>query len=128
LKGELADPWPLVDSAFKSPKKFGDHVSRLIGPTLSAKWTGLAASRRGLLTLMSRFDLSASQATRLYQPSERGAGHIEVTDAQLQANPFLLYELDRLSKEPVSVGVIDRGMFPPEAIAAQYPLPEASAP
>ena len=126
--GENADPWPLVEQVFVDPKRhLPSHLAEGIGQTIRAKWKRLPEERRSLLKLMSRFELSREQAIRLYVQEERAAAAIEVTDKDILANPYLLYELTRLTDDPVSIWTIDRGVFPEEAVRVKHPLPAPSA-
>lgn len=119
------DPWELVDAVFDDLNALPGATAG-IGPTWSAKWKKLAPPRRALLKLISRFALSADQALRFYQPTEREKAGIEATDAELLANPYLLYELDRRSPDPIALGLIDRGMFPDPQIRTAFPVPAPS--
>jgi hypothetical protein len=123
--GENEDPWPRFESWLESAAKSTAGSSR-VGKTTLEKWRALPDERRELLTLLSRFDLTPSQATRLYQPTEREKARIEVSDLELIENPYLLFEADRLSMEPITVGAIDRGAFPDEIVRASHPIPEPS--
>jgi hypothetical protein len=123
---ENEDPWPLVEQAFEEPALLGKGLERRIGGTTVRKWKALPGDRRALLKLLSRFDLSADQATRFYQETEREEARISVTDAEILANPYLLYELDRFSIDPIALGTVDRGVFPDEVIRSEHPLPEPS--
>lgn len=122
------DPWPLVAEAFQNPRRVlspasAAHLSR----TLCATWQGLPAERRALLKLLSRFNLKPEQATLLYVREKREKAGIRCQDAEIIANPYLIYELMRLRANPVSLGVVDRGIFPDPVIREQHPLPEPSA-
>ncbi len=126
--GENADPWSLVEQVFADPKQhLPSHLAEGIGQTIRAKWKRLPEERRSLLKLMSRFELSREQAIRLYVQEERAAAAIEVTDKDILANPYLLYELTRLTDDPVSIWTIDRGVFPEDAVRVKHPLPAPSA-
>jgi hypothetical protein len=126
--GENGDPWPLVDKVFADPAKhLPAHLARGVGKTLCAKWKRLADDRRSLLKLLSRFEVSREQATCLYVQEERGNAGIDVADADILANPYLLYEVTRLHPDPVSVWTVDRGVFPVEVIRKNHPLPEPTA-
>jgi ATP-dependent exoDNAse (exonuclease V) alpha subunit len=120
------DPWPLVDQLLSAPAGDPDNADR-ISLTLSKMWTKLPDERRDLLKLLSRFDLSIDQATRFFQPTERQKASIDTTDSEIVANPYRIYELDRPSLEPVSVTTIDRGVFPPDQIRLNHPLPQPTA-
>jgi hypothetical protein len=121
------DPWPLVARAFVDPADVASGLERHIGDSLREKWQGLPDERRALLKLISRFDLSPEQATRMYQPTERERARITVEDRALIENPYLLYELDRLNDDPIEFGAIDRGAFPAAVVREIHPLPEPSA-
>ena len=123
-----ADPWPLVAEAFQNPRRVlspasAAHLSR----TLCAAWRVLPAERRALLKLLSRFNLKPEQATLLYVREKREKAGIRCQDVEIIANPYLIYELMRLRADPVSLGVVDRGIFPDPVIREQHPLPEPSA-
>jgi hypothetical protein len=126
--GENADPWLLVDRVFTDP---GGHLfpplARAVGTTLRAKWARLPESRRALLKLVSRFDLTPEQAATIYVQEVRAAAGIAATDAEILANPYLLFELTRLTADPVSIWTVDRGVFPEAVVRERHPLPEPSA-
>jgi len=122
---ENADPWPLVDGWLRNPAAEPEASGR-VSKAISQIWAKLPEPRRDLLKLLSRFALTAEQATRLYQETERTKAGIEVTDAEILANPYLVYERGRLSVEPVSVGTADRGVFPDDRVRLAHPLPELS--
>ena len=126
--GEQAvDPWPLLAAALKNPGSLPPYLRQGIGATIQRKWEQLAESRRNLLMLLARFNLTNDQALRWYQPTEREKVGIAITDDEVLKNPYRIYEEDRLQLSPISFAVIDRGMFPPEALRKEFPVPEPSA-
>lgn len=126
--GDNADPWPLVARTFAEPGKvLPASLAKGIGKTLAAKWSRLPEERRALLKLLSRFELTREQATTLYVQEERAKAGIEAADKAILANPYLLFELTRLTGDPVSVWTVDRGVFPDAVIRDKHPLPEPSA-
>lgn len=125
--GELDDPWPAVQAALDHPASIGPEWVGRLGSTAAKKLAKLPDERRALLQLLARFEVTGHQATRMYVAEERAKAGIEVTDAQILANPYLLYEADRFSIDPIPVAVIDRGMFPDPGISAASPLPTPSA-
>ena len=126
--GDNADPWPLVDKMFADPKKhLPERLAKSIGKTLCSKWSRLPDDRRALLKLVSRFEVAPEQATVLYVQEERAKAGIDTRDAVILANPYLLYELTRLTADPVSVWTVDRGVFPDEVIREKHPLPAPTA-
>lgn len=124
---ENADPWPTVEEAFRNPALLGLGLEKRISPTMVDVWQKLPDERRSLLKLLSRFDISADQAKRFYQGSERRAKGIEASDADLLENPYLLFEQDRANIDPFTLRAVDRGVFPDPVVREQHPLPEPSA-
>ena len=123
--GDNEDPWPLIDQWLRDPT-IEPEVSSRVGRTMSRAWAVLPEERRSLLQLLSRFDLSPEQATRIYQETERKKAGTPLSDSDILSNPYLIYEANRLEAEPVAVSVIDRGVFPADQIRAAHPLPEFS--
>lgn len=123
--GENEDPWPLVDKWLGDPS-LDREASERVPATMSRAWLAIPEERRSLLRMLSRFDLTIDQATRLYQPTERAKADIQLTDAELVANPYLIYERDRFAVEPVAVGAVDRGVFPDDRVRQAHALPEPS--
>ena len=126
--GDNADPWPLVDKMFADPKKhLPELLAKGIGKTLCRKWSRLPDDRRALLKLLSRFEITPEQATKLYVQEERTKAGIDIRDSAILDNPYLFYELTRLTPDPVSVWTVDRGIFPPDVIREKHPLPAPTA-
>ena len=115
------NPWELVAQAFARPEgvlspSIVAHIQPLDGERLAA----LPPERMTLLQLLSRFSLTVEQARRFFEPTTRP----ELTDAEIVRNPYRLFEIDRHRSDAVSIGIIDRGMFPDESVRSVYPLPE----
>lgn len=125
--GDNEDPWPLVGQLIDDPGSLGAGWESRIGPTTAKKYRELADERRSLLHLVARFDVSADQAERFYLAEVRSKAGITMADADLLANPYLLYEADRGAVEPIPVRTIDRGVYPDPAVADAHPVPEPSA-
>ena len=126
--GDNADPWPLVDMMFADPMKhLPELLAKGIGRTMCSKWSRLPDDRRALIKLISRFDITQEQASALYVQEERTKAGIDIRDTAILANPYLLYELTRLTAAPVSVWTVDRGAFPDEVIREKHPLPAPTA-
>ena len=124
--GEKFDPWPALAEVLKKPDSLPGYLRDGIGDTLRKKWEKLPAERRALLMLVARFNLADAQALRWYQPTDREQAGIDLSDAAILVNPYLVYEDDRLQADPVAFEIVDRGVFPPESIRAAFPLPEPS--
>lgn len=123
---QTEDPWALLTPALSNPSLLPDYLQKGIGSTWNQKWQKLPAERRALLELLSRFTLTNDQAERWYQPTERDKAGISITDGDILANPYLIYEMDRLQSDAIAFAVIDRGMFPPENLRQDFPIPEPS--
>ncbi|MGG7643912.1 AAA family ATPase [Rhodovulum sp. YNF3179] len=117
------DPWDLVEAALQDPFLLPGAARTYLGPNKLKLFKGLKKERRDLLMLLSRFSLSADQANRFFEVAERRLAKIEASDAELIANPYLLYEGDRRSSDPIRLSTIDRGVFAKESILEKYPLP-----
>ena len=122
------DPWTLVDQVIENPSLLSDGLAKSLGKTERDIYRSLKDERRALLRLLSRFDLSESQATRFYQETERLKADIKLTDAEILANPYHLYEADRAQVDPIPLGAIDRGMFPDQILIARHPIEPPCAP
>lgn len=120
------DPWPVLSAALKDPSILPEYLRDGIGKTQQQKWEKLPDTRRELLMLLARFNLSNEQALRWYQNTEREAAGIALNDADILANPYCIYEEDRLQADPIAFAMIDRGMFPPEALRNEFLVPELS--
>jgi hypothetical protein len=127
---ENEDPWPLVDRIFRDPSSLPKGLAGQINPTVQTKWREIGAkkpARLALLKLLSRFEVTPDQATRFYVTEEREAAGIEAADEDLLGNPYLFYEKDRYSFDPISVWTVDRGVFPAELVRTTHPVPAPSA-
>jgi hypothetical protein len=125
--GEAEDPWPAWFDALEAPDAaFPPALARHIDTTIAKSWKRMRADRRGFLALLSRLDLTQDQASLLVTPEERKAGGIFLADDEILANPYVIYEATRLTATPVSIGVVDRGMFPNAMIRKRFPIPEPS--
>lgn len=117
------DPWALVSRAFAEPKDVlspavASHVQPLDGKRLAA----LLPERLALLKLLSRFRLTIEQAVRFFDAN----GRVGLPDEEILRNPYRLFEYDRHRFDAVSIGTVDRGMFPDESVRTSFPLPEVS--
>jgi hypothetical protein len=120
------NPWSLVDAVMADPAKLGGPVSKLLTGGLRNGWKRLQPERRALLQLLSRCAISEDHALRIYDPTNRADAGIEGTDADFLANPYLLFERDRRSADPIAFGSVDRGLFPDATIRDQFPIPKPS--
>jgi len=127
---ENEDPWPLVDQIFNDPSLLPKELARLITPTLQAKWNSInnkKPDRLALLKIIARLELTLEQAIRFYVKEEREDNDIDCSDEDILNNPYLFYERDRSSYDPISVWTVNRGIFPAPVIRENHPIPEPSA-
>ena len=128
LKPE-SDPWPVLDEIFQGKQKAPDQAFDPDIQSVAPTWLGLPPERRKLMLLLSRFDLTAAQAKRVWEESRRRAAFTRPTsDQEIIANPYLIAERDLGGGEDstVSLELIDRGLLPDESLAAAPKLPEPS--
>ncbi len=127
--GENEDPWILVDTIFKDPVKMFEPFSLMVTDELQKKWKYIKSQnkkRLALLKLISRLELTKEQAQRFYVNEEREKANIHIADEDILNNPYLIYETDRDSLDPISVWTVDKGIFPPHSIREKFPLPHPS--
>ena len=121
------DPWPVVEQAFRDAPGGQGPAANIVGATAARMLEALPEERRRLLRLLSSFALSADQAKRFFRPELRSGAGIEASDSDLLDNPYLFYELDRYSRDPINVTTIDRGVFPDDVVRSEHPLPVSRA-
>lgn len=125
--GDDGNPWTAWNSALSDPKKhLAPEFAQHLDATIAKSWQKLPAERRAFLELLSRIDLTADQAAFIAIPEERIEAGVTVTDQAFLANPYLIYEATRLTPLPISVGAVDRGMFPTAFIRNLHPIPPPS--
>ncbi|MFO0822823.1 MAG: AAA family ATPase [Gemmataceae bacterium] len=125
--GENEDPWPVVDQMFQNPKKYlSPDAARQVGTEHQTLWKSLPKERRALLAVISRFEVTPEQAASLYVTEERDKVGIQVSDAEILANPYRLYEVTRTTATPISFATVDRGVFPDASVRDKHPLPKPS--
>lgn len=121
------DPWKYIDDLFENPSKYLDkELVKSITKTLKEVWKSMNKERKHYLKLLSRFDINIDQASMLLDDSRRQSKGINCLDSDILENPYEIFELTRKVEFPVSVGTIDRGVFPIEAINNKFPMEEPS--
>jgi ATP-dependent exoDNAse (exonuclease V) alpha subunit len=117
------DPWVLVSRAFENPSDvLSPGVASQVQPFDGKRLAALPPERLALLKLLSRFSLTIEQAARFFDAKSRA----RLADTDILRNPYRLFEVDRHRFDAVSVGTVDRGMFPDESVRISFPLPEIS--
>jgi hypothetical protein len=117
-----ADPWPVVYSALEEASQRRGPLAGRVGAGDAHVVVGLPSERKELLQFLSRMDLSPSQARRFFRQDVREAAGVTITDRELLGNPWLVFELDRDSEDPVSFRVADRALMVDEATARRHPI------
>lgn len=122
--GDEENPWKVWDAALNDPAQhLPSDLARGIDPTIIKSWQRMPGERRRFLELLSRIDLAQEDANILAVPEARLEDGITASDQDFIANPYLFYEATRLGIAPISVGRIDRGVFPPAFLRDTHPLP-----
>ena len=129
---DLAEYETVVRQALGEPKKF---FSKKIQGLLRYKAKNLQAilqlqgERRSLFWLLARMALTEEQARIIYDAAERQKAGLALTDKEILANPYILYEKTRilLPENIIPLKVIDRAVYPPDLIYDTNPLEEPTA-
>jgi len=125
--GEGGNPWDAWRQAIDDPARhLPKDLAANVDATIVKSWKRMLVGRRQCLELLSRIDLTLDQADVLAVPEERREWGIDLEDEEFIKNPYLFYEATRLTAVPVSLGAVDRGMFPTTFVREQFPLPEPS--
>lgn len=124
--GDHANPWPVWDQTLSMLGAMPQSLSRSIDKTIAASWKNMKPERRAFLDLLSRLSLTSDQAKVLATPEGRLAHGIALSDEAILENPYLLYEATRLLEHAVSIGIVDRGVFPSASVRRVSPIPEPS--
>ncbi|MBC8393998.1 MAG: AAA family ATPase [Deltaproteobacteria bacterium] len=120
------DPWDILDGLLKNPSSYRSTYE--MDETICDKISGLSAERKAYIKLLSRFNLTDDQARRYYDDQRRKSGGIYVSDLEILGNPYLLYEKDLLTPDPLSIWIVDHGLFPDKSIQENHPIPAPSKP
>ena len=120
-------PWSVWYSLLAAPGNYlQPPLARHIDRTTAMAWKSMPEERRAFLELLSRVDLTQEQAKVLVTPEERGQLGISGEDSAFVHNPDLLYETTRSTTTPVSIGTVDRGLFPASSTRERFPAPAPS--
>jgi len=130
LSDPSEDHWKAVERAIVDSEHNKGPAAGLVGRMARKAWTKLSQDKQRLrlLRLLARFPLTSTQARRLFDPATRSEERIDLSDADMLANPYTIYELDRGRFDSISFHTVDRGMFPRDAAARAVldadPLPD----
>lgn len=129
LEDKIGDknPWDYIDDLFENPSRYLDkELEKNITKTLKETWKLMKIERKQYLKLLSRFDINIEQSNMLIDSANRQKEGINCSDLDIIKNPYEIFELSRDTQYPISVGTIDRGVFPVEFINNKFPLDEPS--
>lgn len=125
--GEQANLWPVWFKTLDDPDALlPPELARHIDGSIAMSWKRMDNGRRAFLELLSRMDLTQEQAALLVSPETRKEVGINPSDEEITQNPYLVYEATRFSREPVALGVVDRGMLPSTTLRTTFPVPRPS--
>ena len=123
--GEDESPWSIWFSLLDTPNDYlQPELARRVDATTAKAWKQMPDARRTFLELLSRIDLTHEQAKGLATPEGRRVLGIEEDDTDFAKNPYLLYEITRLTETPVSISSVDHGFFPSSSIRQRFPIPQ----
>jgi len=131
-KGDIkedSDPWGRLNAILKLKIDPPQDVYKGDLAAVSATWVALPDERRDLLKLLSRFDLTPEQAKRWFDSTARSsASRFNLSDRDILANPYCISEADlgSFAEPAISVGMIDRGLWPDDTVRVKHPVPEPS--
>ena len=109
-----ADPWPIIDRIFTGVRKPPQRAPTITN-MFRKRWERIKsqAEKMDSLKLLARLELTVDQAERALAMDENA----------ILTNPYVLFENDRTAFDPISFGVVDRGLYPGKEVATAHPLP-----
>jgi hypothetical protein len=125
------DPWPLISEILNGTQAPPQQAYVADLNAIRKSWMVVRddPDRLALLKLLSRFSISPGQAKNWFDRTLRvRVTGGEISDAAIIENPYIIAERDLgdAKENSVSIGVIDRGVLPPDDIAAKHPVPKPS--
>lgn len=107
-------PWEYLDSVLNDLNLLPDNLRESIPVENIEMWNyykNTQNNRLFLLQLLSRFNLSETQAEIIFDPLKRKKQYQDKEDESIIKNPYLLYEISIHSTEPINFSVIDTGLM-----------------
>ena len=107
-------PWAFLDKVLSNLNLLPDNLRDSVSIENVEIWNYYKkqqTNRLSLLQLISRFNLSESQASIIFDIEQRRKKYQYKTDKELIENPYLLYEISIHSTEPINYSVIDTGLM-----------------
>jgi exodeoxyribonuclease V alpha subunit len=111
-KGENA--WEYLLAILEGRRKCDEKQYAKAMKQAAERWAAYSSTRRDLLSLLVRFELTPKQVKRIADADERANAGIASTDTHLLENPYLICEMDQGGDDYdiVTLEIIDRGMRP----------------
>ena len=125
LASNSVSPWSIWYSILEKPHKhLPRELANCIDATIAQAWQSMPSERQAFLELLSRIDLTPQQADLLVTPEQRMEAGLRNPDSDFLKNPYLIYEITRLTTTPVSVKAVDRGMLSSQSIDGKFQVPK----
>jgi len=117
--------WQYVEAVLNGKRAADETEYKRALKDAAERWNTLPGSRRRLLAVLARLELTPEQVRRVSNPDERARAGIGASDDELVANPYLICEQDRGGSEsdPVALETVDHGMRP-EGDVARFIAPD----
>lgn len=113
------NPWDILESEILNPGQYlADRGIKLISPTNQRLWKTLPSSKKQLLLLLSRCELTNEQSKFIWDEGPKAIG----TPQEILSNPYLIYEKTRLENHNISFHKIDKAVLPVEKVRISFPL------
>ncbi|WP_235271877.1 AAA family ATPase [Methanosarcina mazei] len=111
-RGENA--WEYLLAILEGRKQCEEKEYTIPMKQAAGRWAAYSPSRRKLLSMLVRFELTPKQVKRIADADERIKAGINATDEELVENPYLISEMDEggPDRDVITLEVIDRGMRP----------------
>ena len=121
-RDENEDPWDLMEKIFENPEEYLPSQLTSEVKQMKETWEVLYDHEKDLLKLLSRFDISPSQAEMIFLPEIREKFGLKFEEKDILENPYLIFELTRHTVDPVTFRTLDHGLLPEEEIQYKFPL------
>ena len=127
LEREGQDPRDFLFALLEGRRKLDDSALQRDFTIAAVEWQDLRPRTRDLLSLLIRFDLKREQVERVVDAKKRREAGIEVDEAAILENPFILVEQDlgEDGSPPIGFESIDHGMLPDRdklTVLAELPI------
>ena len=113
------DAWEYVVSILEGHRKCDQQRYTKALKQAGERWMAYPVSRRRLLAMLVRMELTPQQVERVANPDRRADCGIHATDDQIVANPYILSEMDQGDgdSDVIALETVDRAMRPEGAAA-----------